>query len=109
MHLAFEAEFSASVKVVQAFEELGPKHGAQHPNREEELWVSVNPASAVFGEAASRDDTVEVRVEIELLAPGVKYGGEADVGPQVTGIGGYLLEGGGGSPEQQVVNLTLVV
>ena len=41
---------------------------------------------------------------LEVLAPGVEDGQQADLGPEVLGIGGELQQGLGGGPEQQAVD-----
>ena len=46
---------------------------------------------------------------VEVLAPGVQDGQEADLGPEVLGIGGDLLQGLGGGAEQEAVDLSRVL
>ena len=55
-------------------------------------------------EPAARDDAVDVGVVLEVLAPGVEDGQEADLGPEVLGVGGDLLQGLGGGAEQEAVD-----
>ena len=52
---------------------------------------------------------MHVGVVLEVLAPGVKDGQEADLGPEVLGIGGDLLQGLGGGAEQEAVDHALVL
>jgi hypothetical protein len=46
---------------------------------------------------------VDVGVVLEVLPPGVEDGQEADLGPEVLGIGGDLLQGLGGGAEEKAV------
>jgi hypothetical protein len=46
---------------------------------------------------------VDVGVMLEVLAPGVEDGEKADLGPEVLGVGGDLLQGLGGGAEEQAV------
>ena len=52
---------------------------------------------------------MDVRVVLEVLPPGVQDGQEPDLGPEVLGIGGDLLQGRGGGLEQQAVDFTRVL
>ena len=47
---------------------------------------------------------MDVGVMLEVLAPGVEHGQEADLGPEVLGIGGDLLQGLRGGAEEQAVD-----
>ena len=47
---------------------------------------------------------MDVGVMLEVLPPGVEDGQEADLGPEVLGIGGDSLQGLGGGPEEQAVD-----
>ena len=46
---------------------------------------------------------MQMRVEVEVLAPGVKYGEESNLGAQVLGIARNSEEGLGGGAEEDVV------
>jgi hypothetical protein len=39
-------------------------------------------------QAAAGNNAVQVRVELERLAPGVEQGDKTDLGPEITGLGG---------------------
>ena len=52
---------------------------------------------------------MHMRMMIEVLAPGVQHGGEADIGAEMLGVGGDRGEGLGGGREQQAVDLGLVL
>ena len=85
-------------------EELAPEDAAEDADRQEEARAAGDPARAVGRQPAAGHDAVDVRVVLEVLAPGVEDGQEADLGPEVLGVGGDLLQGLGGGAEQQAVD-----
>jgi len=52
---------------------------------------------------------MKMRVESEILAPGVKDGEETDLGTQMLGVGGNRLQGLGCGVEQNIVHRGLVL
>ena len=52
---------------------------------------------------------VDVRMMGQLLAPGVQDGGDADARAQMLGIGGDRGERLGGGPEQEPIDIGLVL
>ena len=52
---------------------------------------------------------MDVRVQREVLAPGVQHRQHADFGPEVLRVGGHLEEGFRGGPHQQAVDRAGVV
>jgi hypothetical protein len=52
---------------------------------------------------------MQMRVVLEILAPGMQDGQESDLSPEVPRIGGDLLQGLGGSTEQEAVDLPRVL
>ena len=46
---------------------------------------------------------------LQVLAPGVEHGQEADLGPEMFGVGGDLPQGLGGGLEQEAVDLPLIL
>lgn len=49
---------------------------------------------------------MDVRVQHEVLAPGVQHRQHADFGAEVIGVGGHFEEGFRGGPHQQAVDLS---
>jgi hypothetical protein len=76
---------------------------------EEEGIAGMNPMGTVGGEAAGRDDTVEMRMSEQILTPGMQHGEESDLCSQVFGIGGHLEQGLGTGAEQEVIEDLLVL
>ena len=85
-------------------EEFAAEDAAEDADREEESRAAGDPSRGVGGDAAAGDDAMDVGMMLEVLAPGVEDGQEADLGPEVLGIGGDLLQGLGGGPEEQAVD-----
>jgi hypothetical protein len=52
---------------------------------------------------------MHVGVVLEVLAPGMEHGEEADLSPAVRGVGGDLLQGLGGGAEQEAVDHPLIL
>ena len=63
----------------------------------------MNPARIAFVETAGRDDAVEVRMQAQVLSPGVQDAEEADPCPEMPGICRDFEHGLGGGAEQQIV------
>ncbi len=85
-------------------QELAPEDAAEDTNRQEEPRPAGDPPRGVGREPAAGDDAMDVGVVLEVLPPGVQHGEEADLGPEVLGIGGDLSQGGGGGLEQEAVD-----
>ena len=95
--------------VVHLFFEEGTVDGGERFDWDEEVGSGGTPGRAVPGEAPARDDVVDVRVVLELPAPGVQDAGESrEVGPDEACIGGESLEGGRRGVEQRLVGRALV-
>jgi len=83
---------------VLATEDLG--EGA---DGEEKAGRRGDPARAVGGEGASRDDAVQVEVLRQILPPGVQDGRDAEVAAEMAGIAAEGGERVGGGAEEEGV------
>lgn len=63
----------------------------------------------IEGQSASRNDTVDVGMVLELLSPGMEHAEEANLGTQVFGIAGDLDQSFSAQTQQQRVNELLVL
>src|SRR5207248_4488431 len=94
-------EFSGQVQLtafegrLQTGDELAAEHAPQYSNGKEEAWVGSNPAGVIAGESASGNDTVDMRMKLEFLVPGVKHAEKTDLGSEMGGIVRHLLQGFG--------------
>ena len=74
-------------------EELAPEDAAEDADRQEEVVAAGDPTAPVGREPAAGDDAMDVRVQREVLAPGVQHRQHADLGPEVLRVGGHLAAG----------------
>jgi hypothetical protein len=93
----------------QSVGELAAKHLAQHFHRQEEIVARVNPALVIGRKATGRDHAMDMRMDLQILSPGVQNAEESDLCAHVLGIGGDLQQSGGAGAEQKVVNDLLVL
>jgi len=87
----------------QSVGELAAKHLAQHFHRQEEIVARVNPALVIGRKATGRDHAMDMRMDLQILSPGVQNAEESDLCAHVLGIGGDLQQSGGAGAEQKVV------
>jgi hypothetical protein len=64
-------------------DELATKYAPQYSNGKEEAWVGSNPAGVIAGESAGGNDTVDMRVKLEFLIPGMEHAEETDLGSEM--------------------------
>ena len=62
------------------------------------------PSRAIRRQASGSDNTVDMRVMLKLLVPGMKDAEETDLGAQMTGIRSDFQQRFGARPEQQTVD-----
>src|SRR6266545_3531085 len=72
----------------QHVEQEAPQQTREHANRQKEAGPAGNPSLAVWRYAAARNDTVHMRMVLEVLAPAVQDSSDANVGDEVLAIGG---------------------
>ena len=77
----------------QTAQELAAKHRGQPLDRDEVGGVPRYPAREVGRNTSSGHDTMDVRVESELLVPGVENGHAAHAGTEICRIGADILKG----------------
>src|SRR5579863_3032523 len=102
-------EFLLAVKAFQTSDELPAEDPAQHLNGQKEGVAWVHPASSIRRDPSCRDDTVDVGVGQQVLAPGVENAEDANLRAQMLGIGGNGEQSGGAGREQQMVKQTGVL
>ncbi len=108
-------EFSGQVQLtvfkgrLQAGDELATKHAPQYSDGKEEAGVGSNPAGVIAGQSAGGNDTVDMRMQLEFLIPGMEHAEESDLGSEMGGIARDLQQGFCAGPEQQTVDDLLVL
>jgi len=96
--LAKELQLASGMSCGEVFEEAATEEAGEHPYRQEETRPAVDPPIPVHGDAAPRDDAVNVRSE--LRSSGVQHERRADAGTQMSRVGGDRAQCLGGDVEQ---------
>src|SRR5439155_20511266 len=68
------------------------KGAGEDTEGQEEGWSTRHPLGPVGGQASRRQDTVEMGVMVELLAPGMEHGEPADLCAEMLGVPGDVLK-----------------
>ena len=89
-------------------DELTAKDATEHAYGQEEGIAGMDPACVVRGKTSGRNQTMQVRMEQQVLTPTVQHGKETDLCAEMFGVGGDLEQGLGSGVEQQVVEDLLV-
>jgi hypothetical protein len=71
----------------ETLQEQAPEKTREHANRQKEAGPAGNPSLAVRRYAAAWNDTVHMRMVLEVLAPAVQDSSDANVGTEVLAIG----------------------
>src|SRR5216683_4180782 len=109
--IAQRAEFAMEVEQVssecrpEGSQEDLPEAAAEHTHRQKEGGLAAgDPAGAVRGDAAARYDAMQVRVQMQILTPGVQHRQKADGGAQQPRVCCRFEQGSGGGVKENVVN-----
>jgi hypothetical protein len=87
---AVKPELARGVEFAETRHKLPAEHAAEHLDGQEEVMPPCNPARVIRCQSAGRNDAVDMRVEQQLLIPGVQHAEEPDLGAQVFRIAGDL-------------------
>src|SRR5271166_2281384 len=90
IQIAIEAEFSFAAGALQRSHELAAKNPTQHFDGKKEGVARGNPTGVIRSDTPGSKYTVDVRMNLQLLVPGVQHTEEADFCPQTSGIAGDL-------------------
>ena len=91
--LPMKAYNALSCSVTQGREKGAAEAATEHLNWEEEVAGARQPSRAIYGEATGEDQTMHMRMMMELLAPGMQDPQKADLRTQMFGISGNRAEG----------------
>jgi hypothetical protein len=103
-----ELQFTGIEGCRQAVGEQPPEHGREHV-REKAPRLAGHPTLAIGRDAASGNEAVRMRMALEVLAPRVQDGSDADVGAELPAIGGNRGEGLGRGFKQHSIDLGFVL
>jgi hypothetical protein len=106
---AAQRELAPAVDVLQRREEQALEAPAEDLHRQEEVRAAGEPSGPVGCQAPSGEDTVEMRVMVELLAPGMEHRQAADVRPEMLRVPGDILERLRHGPKEEVIEHPRVV
>src|SRR5215471_18218591 len=81
----------------------------ENPDRQEEVRSTGYPALAIRGQSSAGHYAVQMRMNLEVLSPGVQHREEADLGPQMLGVGSNGFQRFGRSLEENVVDHRLIL
>ena len=88
---------------MKEIEKLAAKDAAEDLDGEEEGILGMNPTGIAWVETAGGNDAVEMRMQSQVLSPGVKNAEEADLGSEVLGVGRNFEHGLSAGAEEQIV------
>ena len=93
---------------LERVDELAAKDATEYAHRQEEGIAGMDPAGVVGGKTSGRNQTMEMRMEQQVLTPTVQHSQETDLCAEMFGVGRDLEQGLGSGVEQQVVEDLLV-
>ena len=88
---------------MKEIEELAAKDAAEDLDGEEERILGMNPAGVAWIETAGGNNAVEMRMQSQVLSPGVQNAEEADLGSEVLGVCRNFEHGLRASAEEQII------
>jgi len=97
-----EVEPPFAVSEAHCIEELSAEELPQGVDRKEVVAGGGDPALGIRGQTTAGDDAVDVGVKAQVSSPGVKDGGDTEVGAEALWITPEFEEGSGGGREEGV-------
>ena len=90
-------------RALKEIEKLATKDAAEDLDGEEEGILGMNPAGVAWIETAGGNDAVEMRMQSQVLSPGMQNAEEADLGSEVLGVGRNFEHSLSAGAEEQIV------
>jgi len=109
LQLTVKAQLTFGESVFQSRDELAAKNSSQNRKGKKEAATGGEPALVVGGESAGGDHTMDMRMMLQLLVPGVEDTKEANLSAQIPGMASDFKQGLGAGAEQQIVDNLLVL
>jgi len=88
---------------LEQIEKLAAKDVAEDLDGEKERILGKNPTGVAWVETAGRNDAVEMRMQLQVLPPGMQNAEKADLGSEVLGVCRNFEHGLGAGAEEQIV------
>ncbi len=89
---------------LESVDELAAKHLPEHGNGEKEARVRSNPAGVIEREPAGGNNAVDMRMNLELLVPGVEHTEKADLSSEMGGVASDFEKSFCASTKQQTID-----
>src|SRR5271157_946720 len=109
IQIAIEAELSFAAGALQGSYELTAEDTAEHLDGKKEGVARGNPTGVIRSDTPGSKYTVDVRMKLQTLVPGVEHAEEANLSSKMPGIASDLQQGCGAGVKEQVVNQPLVL
>src|SRR5205814_1888415 len=109
LQVSLEAEPSVLEGLLERVDKLAAKDFPQHLFGEKVIFPLAKPAGVIRREAAGGRGTMNLRMNFELLAPGMQHTEEADLRPKVSRIASHFEEGFRTDTKQKIVEDFLVL
>jgi hypothetical protein len=90
-------------------DELAAKHPSEYLDGEEEVRARSNPAGVMERESAGGNNTMDMRMKLELLVPGVKHAEEADLSSEMSGVASDFEKSFCAGTKQQTIDYFFVL
>ena len=87
-----QGELALAIELREPRQGQPPKTPREDADGQEEVGPTRHPLGAIWRSATRGQDTVQMRVMVELLAPRVQHGEAANLGPEMLGVPGNVLE-----------------
>src|SRR5271157_198618 len=97
------------IALLEEGQHLAAEHAAEDAHREEEpATCGCHPAGVIEGQSAGGDETMQVRMMLEVLTPGVQHGEHTDACAEMAWIGSNLQQGLGSCAKQHRIEEPLI-
>jgi hypothetical protein len=95
--------------VLELSDELGSEQSAQDADGQKEPTATAYPTFTVEAQAATRDDAVQMGMEMKILSPGMQQRETAELGAEMFRVSAERQQGFGSGAEQHPVDGTTIL
>ncbi len=100
---ARQTELTFAIGAPECVDELGAEDAAEDLHGQEEAVARMHPASLIRREPARRNHTMQMRMQHQVLPPGVQDAEEADAGSKMFRVSGDFEQRSSACLKQQVI------
>src|SRR5215831_12476150 len=98
-----QGQVALRIELLQPRQVQTPKAPREDADGQEEVGSTRQPLGPVGRQAPRGQDTMQMRVMVQLLAPGVQHREATDLGPEMFGVLGNVLERLGDGAKEQAI------